>query len=35
MIKEYIDFPLQELNSFHVEERAAKIIEFDSASIWI
>lgn len=32
MIKEYIDFPLQELNSFHVEERAAKIIEFDSAS---
>ena len=29
MIKQYIDFPLRELNSFHVEERAARIIEFD------
>ena len=29
MIKEYIDFPLRELNSFHVEEQAARIIEFD------
>lgn len=32
MIKEYIDYPLRELNSFHVEEQAARIIEFDSAS---
>lgn len=30
MIKEYIDYPLSELNSFHVEEQAARIIEFDS-----
>lgn len=30
MIKEYIDYPLRELNSFHVEEQAARIIEFDS-----
>ena len=29
MIKEYIDFPLRELNSFHVEEYASRIIEFD------
>lgn len=30
MIKEYKDHPLRELNSFHVEERADRIIEFDS-----
>ena len=30
MIKEHIDYPLSELNSFHVEEQAARIIEFDS-----
>ena len=30
MIKEYKDHPLRDLNSFHVEERADRIIEFDS-----
>ena len=30
MIKEYKDYPLRDLNSFHVEERADRIIEFDS-----
>ena len=30
MIKEYKDHPLRDLNSFHVEERADCIIEFDS-----
>lgn len=30
MIKEYKDHPLRDLNSFHVEERADSIIEFDS-----
>lgn len=29
MIREYTDHPLRDLNSFHVEERADKIIEFD------
>lgn len=29
MITTYIDHPLRDLNSFHVEERAARIIEFD------
>lgn len=29
MIKEYINHPLRELNSFHVEEYADRIIEFD------
>lgn len=31
MIKKYYDHPLRDLNSFHVEERADSIIEFDSA----
>ena len=31
MIKEYFDHPLKELNSFHVEEQADHIIEFDQA----
>ena len=31
MIKRYFDHPLRDLNSFHVEERADCIIEFDSA----
>ena len=31
MIKKYFDHPLRDLNSFHVEERADCIIEFDSA----
>ena len=30
MIKEYKDHPLRDLNSFHAEERADRIIEFDS-----
>lgn len=30
MIKEYKNHPLRDLNSFHVEERADRIIEFDS-----
>lgn len=30
MIKEHLDYPLRELNSFHVEERASRIIDFDS-----
>ena len=30
MIKVYKDHPLRDLNSFHVEERADRIIEFDS-----
>lgn len=30
MIKEYKDHSLRDLNSFHVEERADRIIEFDS-----
>ena len=32
MIKEYLNFPLRDLNSFHVEEQAARIIEFDEDS---
>lgn len=32
MIKEYINHPLRELNSFHVEEYATRIIEFDTSS---
>ena len=31
MIKEFFNHPLRELNSFHVEEQADHIIEFDSA----
>lgn len=31
MIKELTDYPLKELNSFHVEEQAARIILFDAA----
>ena len=31
MIKKYFDHPLRDLNSFHVEERADCIIEFDCA----
>lgn len=31
MIKEYFDHPLRELNSFHVEEQADHIIEFNRA----
>ncbi len=29
MIKEYINHPLRDLNSFHVEERAERVITFD------
>ena len=29
MITRYTDYPLRDLNSFHVEERADCIIEFD------
>ena len=32
MITTYIDHPLRERNSFHVEEQAARIIEFDAAA---
>ena len=32
MVTKQIDNPLRHLNSFHVEERADCIIEFDSAS---
>lgn len=32
MITTYIDHPLRERNSFHVEEQAARIIEFDTAA---
>ena len=32
MIKRYENHPLRDLNSFHVEERAEYLIEFDSAS---